>query len=216
MSRIRVPLLIALSVISCTWSVRALVGYAVHLNQREVVAAIRSSEVLPEDALIARAMAMDEAVLPAIGCNATVYEDMAVLAAQGVDRSLLASDDADADAPLKNMQDVLATRLSCTPLDGKAWLDVAIVTTYREGITAHALEAYRMSQRVAPGESWLAQKRLLFALRFRPLMNADARSIAIQDLHVLEHAHPNRMTAVEHAAKVDSSQALYALFAEGV
>ena len=112
------------------------------------------------------------------------------------------------------MQDELAAHLSCSPTDGKAWLDFATIDIYREGFTPKAAAAYRMSQRVAPGESWLAQKRLLFALQFHDLLTPADIRVAQQDIAVLKRAHPNRMKDVLTDAGIADEASLSALFAD--
>jgi hypothetical protein len=162
---------------------------------------------------ITSAIADYEHTTAALPCNAALNTELSLLRARHTDNAMLESDTTQADAALEQMQPQLGALLACTPMNGKAWLDFAILTTYNEGFTARARGAYAMSAYVAPGESWLAEKRLIFALKFRPLLDASARAVAVADLRVLEHAHPNRMNAVIKESEVSGAPELYALFA---
>ena len=84
--------------------------------------------------------------------------------------------------------------------------------SYREGFNKRSLNAYKMSQQVSPGESWLAEKRLLFAVKFRPLFDAPALEAARKDIATLERAAAFRLKNVFKAANVNSVEDLYALF----
>ncbi len=212
MSSKRLILFFILGVFVLLWSVPVLVGQYVRSGHADVLAAIRAGEPTP-DAVIARTIAEDEAALRLAPCNLALRSELVLLNAQHVDAAAAAPENADEDVPLARLQHALDEQLACAPTDGKAWLDEAMIGIYRGGITPQSLAAYRMSARVAPGESWLAEKRLLFALEFRPVFDAKSLAVAQRDLVVLERAHPNRMTEVMKAANVTSKPQLYALFA---
>lgn len=210
MSRPRLVFLLLLGLSSLAWSGVILVGQAVRTAHHAAVATVRNHQALAQEELLP-AIADYQRLLSLFPCRSELVKDVALLLALKADRAALAADAA-SDAALADTQALLAERLSCTPLDGKAWLDDAGVAAYREGFARHALESYKMSAVVAPGESWLAEKRLMFALSFRALFDAQACGIAAQDVAVLARAHPNRMKRVLMASRLDSQEALSKLF----
>lgn len=209
----RLACCLALCLLSCAWATAALLAQSARLDHRGLVAAIRTGETLPENAGLDRAIATDERALRVAPCDIALRRDLLVLLAQQSDRAMLSPDISAADTALTRTQDTLAALLACAPMDGNAWLDFAKVSIFRQGFTAEAAGAYRMSATVAPGESWLAEKRLLFALKFRPLLDGKDREVARHDIAVLKRAHPNRMSAIMKAAKAETPDDLSALFA---
>jgi hypothetical protein len=198
--------------LAVAWSAQALIGHAVRLTQQPVIQAIRKGDVAPDRRTIAAAMAQYAWAMRLSPCNTALFADRALLAAYEADSTMASADMRHGDAALDSMQSLLVARLACTPRDGKAWLDVAMLDVFREGVSPRALMAYRMSALAAPGESWLAKKRLEFALTFLPVLKDDELAVARADLAVLERAHPNNLLAVQAAAQVADKQALYALF----
>lgn len=210
MSPRRLVFFLSLCALCLLWSSVALMVSGTRFEYRNMIEAIRAGEQLPPPQALNDAIGAYTWVMGLSPCNADLHADMALLLGQGTDDSMN-DEQADEDAALARMQDEVAARLACTPADGKAWLDFATIDIYREGFTKRSLAAYRMSALVAPGESWLAQKRLLFALQFRPLLTDEALAIAKNDLVVLKRAHPNRMTDVMKAASLTEPE-LYAAF----
>lgn len=213
MSHARLAFCVVVCLASVAWAVLALFEQSVHINHRELVAAVRSGAKLPLRPTLTDAVARETRALALQPCGMALHRDRLLLLGYQSDAAMLSPDIAAADVVLTHTQAALAALLSCTPMDGKAWLDFAMLRIYREGFTPRAADAYAMSARVAPSESWLAEKRLFFALKFRPLLDAKARQVALRDLEVLKRAHPNRMSAVMKLAAVSSPEALQALFA---
>jgi len=212
MSRARVGWFFAVAVCAVVWSAQALVGHAARLENQPIIMMIRSGEAVPEKRALATSIADYESALKWAACNTALHADLSLLLAQNADAAMALPDAKQGDSALEAMKKMLVSRLACTPRDGKAWLDVAMVDVFREGATPRALSAYRMSALAAPGESWLAKKRLEFALMFLPVLTANEIAIARADLAVLEHAHPNNMIAIQAAAQVENKPALYAIF----
>lgn len=200
-------------VLSCLWAVTALLAYNLRYQHRHLIQDIRAGRQV-QPARLDAAITHYQRILALTPCNAKLYDDLGLLAAYGVDTAMEGEDMDRTDAELAQMQQVLNARLGCMPSDGKAWLDLAIITSYREGLSKQALADYAMSARVSPGESWLAQKRLSFAVKFRPLLDAEAKAVVTRDMATLSHAHPNHMTAVMDEAGVKTPEAFAALFAE--
>ena len=208
MSYVRIPFFLILCMVSCIWAGLALYAQTVRLEHFSLISSIKAGSAVAGQPALNRAMRI-------VPCSVPLHREAALLLTQSVDNIIVAPDAHDSseeDAYLSKTLQVLGSLLACTPMDGKAWLDFAMVNTYREGFTPRSLEAYKMSERVSPGESWLAEKRLLFALEFRPLFDTEARAAAGNDLKTLEIAHPNHMNAVLKASQVGSLQKLYALF----
>lgn len=206
MSPRRLVFFLSVCALALLWSAVTLSVSGTRFQYRNVIESIRDGKEPPSAQVLSEVIASYASTMQMAPCNAGLHQDMALLLGQGADAS-------DEDTPLKQIQDELATHLSCSPTDGKAWLDFATIDIYREGFTKRALGAYHMSALVAPGESWLAEKRLLFALQFRSLFDASAMNVAQEDLVVLKRAHPNRMGEVMKVAQVQDEAALYAMFA---
>ncbi len=212
MSRARLGVFAAVCVLAVLWSVPVLSAHVVRLENQTIVQAIRKAKSPVDRRALASAMSHYQWAMELAPCNVALHADLAVLRAHDADVAMTSPDVARSDAALEAMQRLLTTHLACTPRDGKAWLDYAVVNTMREGANARGLKAYRMSALASPSESWLAKKRLEFAITFLPILGKPEITIAREDLSVLERAHPNNMLAVEAAAQVDNKQAVYALF----
>ena len=212
MSREKLSLWVVLSIISIVWASLALFADLTQRSHRDLVAALGTnpSSITLSDATAA--IADIERALRVVPCNMPLSKQRVLLLAYVTDQLMRSGTLQQADDALDQTHVALKNQLSCTPMDGKAWLDFAIVTVHREGFSSAAAQAYAMSARVAPGESWLAQKRLEFALAFRPLLDASARQIAQHDIIVLQHAHPIRMQAILKIAGLESATSLQALF----
>ncbi len=211
MSPRRLVFFLSVAGLSVLWSVVAVLVSGTRFEYRNVIESIRAGGEPPNAQVLHDAIDAYQSALSMSPCDADLHKDMGLLLGQHTDVGMAA--DADADAGLKDVQNEVAARLSCTPADGKAWLDFATIDIYREGFTKRALGAYVMSAQVAPGESWLAEKRLLFALQFRPLLDDRALVVAKNDLAVLKRAHPNRMNEVIKLAGLPDEHAFYAVFA---
>lgn len=214
MSRNRQLLFVAICLCSSIWVIAVLFVASIRFEHKGMIDMIRNGNAQAEPKRVSEALVKFAGTLRVIPCDQGLSDDYLLLRAYDADQSLNSGDDARADAALAAMEEALGQRLSCTPHDGKAWLDLATVLTVREGFSSRALENYKMSARVAPAESWLAQKRLEFALSFRPMLDQEALQHAQADIAVLERAHPNKMTAVKTAADVESTQALRDMFAQ--
>ena len=212
MSRRQVSLFVVLAIAAIGWSAPTLLVQSIRLQHHQLFADMRSGVTPVDPVYVAKAIADYVWVRGLPPCNLAIHRNLVLLSAYQTDWALNVGDIDTADTALDQTNDTLTSLLSCAPADGKAWLDLAMITTYREGFTSHALVAYKMSARVAPGESWLAQKRLEFALKFRPLFDAPATEISRHDIAVLQIAHPIRMKAVLKLAALKTPEELAALF----
>lgn len=213
MSRPRLLFILALGSCALAWSILVFISYDTRADHRAVLMKIYQAKAPVAVAALDAAINDYENSMALVPCNNALHEDMSLLLAQRADSAMTDATTDDEDVAMEAMQSELASHLACSPMDGKAWLDIATMMTYREGVTPRALSAYRMSANVAPGESWLAEKRLLFALQFRPVLDNKSRDVAKQDIAVLGRAHPNRMATVMKAASVENETQLAALLA---
>ena len=200
---------VVLCMAATIWSVLALSAQYVRLEYGGLISAIRSGTSTAEQLKVDKAIAHYESITRIVRCNAQLQRELALLSIYGADIA-----DAEVDTYLGKTLHTLSSLLSCMPTDGKAWLDYATLNTTREGFTGRSLAAYKMSQRVTPGESWLAEKRLLFALKVRPLFDAEALKAATSDIDTLQRGHPMRILAVLKEANLKSADDLYALFSD--
>jgi hypothetical protein len=210
MSRLRLAFFAAVCLASLLWASQVFLGLSVRFSHQGLVETVRSGKLVTDDKRVAGAMIDYENAVNSLPCNSSLLSDLALLRAYTTDMELESSEEG-GEAALNSMHAALVAQLKCSPRDGKLWLDLANIGTLREGLSDTARAAYAMSAKVAPGESWLAEKRLIFALKFQPMLDDSMRSVAQSDLAVLERAHPNRMSAVQKEAAVESSEALYAV-----
>lgn len=212
MSRTRVVFFVVLCVASCVWASSVFLGLSVRFSHQGMVEAIREGKAINDKKALARAMLDYENAIATLPCNHALLADLSLLRAYSADRAMESPDENNEAEALEAMRASLLAQLTCSPRDGKVWLDLAAIDTLREGFAAPARKAYAMSANVAFGESWLAEKRLQFALRFQPMWDEPMRKVGRADLAVLERAHPNRMMAVLDSAQIESPDALYALY----
>lgn len=210
---LQITFFILLCAISFIWAVIAISAQLVRLENHTIISAIYSNATpAPKQQDIEKAIASYEWIMHFVPCNAQLHKDLALLLTKNTDLAVSNSDAVAEDKYLAKTLETLASQLSCTPMDGKAWLDYATLITYREGFNRSSLSAYKMSEHVSPGESWLAEKRLLFALKFRPLFDTEALEATSKDIATLERAAPFRLSIIFKAANLNSVQDLTLLF----
>lgn len=202
---------VVLAISSCIWAAMAITAQYVRLEHRSLIAEIRQNTAVVTLPELDTAIAKYEHALQFVPCNAGLYKDISLLTAYGTDIAM-AQNMEDDNYYLAKTLDTLESLVACSPMDGKAWLDIATLNNFYEGFTDNSLNAYKMSQRVTAGESWLAQKRLLFALQFLPLFDKEALAAARSDIATLQRAHPNHLTSILKAAEVKKVDELYGLF----
>lgn len=200
------------TIIAVLWSAQVVVTHLVRLDNQPILHMIRNGKKVPNHREVAASIGAYQSALKYAPCNALLHADLALLAAYKADSAMAAPALNLEDAALEAMQQVLVSYLGCTPRDGKVWLDLAMLDVVRQGATPRTLMAYRMSALAAPGEAWLAKKRLEFAITFLPIFSAKELAVVRADLAVLERAHPNNMMALQAAAQVKNKRALYTLF----
>ncbi|MFZ4125672.1 MAG: hypothetical protein ACOYJ2_06345 [Rickettsiales bacterium] len=214
MSPSRLTLFAALAVACIAWSLPVMYAETVRLNHQSILQEIRDGKTLPKPAALNAAIARYDSAIGRLPCIMPLHEELGLLVALRTD-SIMQSQDLNAQADaLDAMDRTLTNLLVCTPTNGKAWLDLAMINVYREGFSKRSAQAYVMSGKVSPVESWLAEKRLIFILPFASLLDANGHKTITNDLATLDVAHPNHMSAVMAAAKVDSKAALASMLGQ--
>lgn len=213
MSVARRSLFVVICAVCCGWAALVFQAQTTRLDAQELLGALRQNKDLPEYPKLSDAIVAYRSATRLRPCDAALTRDLTLLHARASEEALFNADLDASDRALDDAQQTLERQLTCAPLDGKAWFDLAMLNAHREGITVRTLAAYRMSAQVAPGESWLAQKRLQFAITFRPLLDEAALDVVKRDLAVLALAHPMRLDAVMKATQLKSKDELHALFA---
>jgi len=194
------------------WALLALYAQYVRLEHRNLLSQIEERKAAVALPKIEEAIADYEHAMRIVPCNILLHKDLALLAAQGADLAMTQPYGEDIDYYLEKTLNVLSSQLSCAPMDGKAWLEYAIINSHREGFTEHSLNAYKMSQRVTAGEAYLAERRMVFAVQFRPLFDAEAVAAARSDLVTLKRAAIFRMQNIIKAGGLKTEEEVYALF----
>ncbi len=212
MSRSTLLLFVALAIASIAWSFITLYATATQYRHRDLIATMLANKTPLAIADVNASIADIEHTMHIAACNIPLSNQLMLLLVYSTDLHLHMGGLLEADDALEEAHAAMENHLSCAPRDGKAWLDFAMIQVQREGFSDAANYAYAMSARVAPGESWLAQKRLDFAVKFQPIMTASAKKIALRDIAVLQLAHPIRMQAVLKRAALKTPDELTALF----
>jgi hypothetical protein len=102
---------------------------------------------------------------PTTRCNDVYTRARLTVALAALGAASKANDPRFRDAAEKNALDIAEHRLSCNPLDGNAWLRLAMVEAEGNRTTPATIDALHMSYRSAPNESWIIEARLPFATR---------------------------------------------------
>lgn len=207
----RIAFLSILVVCALVWIALVLYTQYVQFSHRSLLTAIygRSNDVTVEN--LDAAITDYTNTLRILPCSARLHSDVILLNTKAADIAMKEGIEEEYDFYLSNTLTALESLLSCTPADGKAWLDYATLNTYREGFTEQSLAAFKMSQSVTPGEAWLAEKRLRFALMFGPLLDEEAIKAVKSDFATLDRGAPFRLGLIMQATG-KSKEELYELF----
>ncbi len=111
--------------------------------------------------------------------------------------------------PTKAAADVSAL-LSATPMNGGAWLDLAIARRASGASTENVAAALAMSNVTAPNEARFMAGRAEFALPFWAALPRDARNSLIADLisgwDAVDAPHRERLSKTLHLAPEDAGE----------
>jgi len=162
-SLVATPILFAIAASVLLLSARALIAFAGDADLYDLAAAIEIGGDLPDADYLAGFVTRNDIGGPTADCGdsftrASLTVTLAAYAA--------AADAGDFDAAERLRGSALRAaehRLVCNPLDGNAWLRVAMLKARGQGPVGSAVEALRMSYRTAPGEAWVLETRLGFA-----------------------------------------------------
>jgi len=108
------------------------------------------------------------------------------LAAVGAAYKELASSGADqVDTALDEAEATLREALRCRPMDGHAWLRLAIVEARIVGPNNGVLEMLRMSYRTAPNEAWITHFRIPFVSQLYESGFTEVKPLLEEDIHAV-------------------------------
>lgn len=206
----RLAFLSSLCVAAIAWAGLAIYAQYVQISHAKLLLTMDSEA--PALDVLDEAIESYENALRIFPCSVGLYYDLLRLTSFGADIVMAQPYADESDFYLAKTMEVLADRLSCSPTDSKAWLDYAMLNTYREGFTGTSLAAFKMSQKVAPGESWLAEKRIIFALKFYPLLDKAALQAARSDLTTLDRESQFRINYIVRTYNIKSEKDFRALF----
>lgn len=199
---------------SLVWIALAVPSSFVRYEHRALRDAVRPGTPPPEPQALAQAIADYDAVAARGPCHPHLHSERATFRLHAADQAMAAGAVALSEAHLDEAIVALQTHLRCSPMDGGAWINLAMLHVRHEGFGKRALDAYRLSAAVAPQEAWLAEKRLKFALEFYLLFDGEAMGIAQRDIAVLERALLKRQLDFAEETGVGSLENLTNVFAQ--
>jgi hypothetical protein len=206
----------ALFLFICTaaavWSGLVFYTKYVRLDHQTLIQNIKADNGTNDKGALVKAIADYEQTIAFVPCDIALHQDLALLAARGADIAMAEPYGQDTDFFLGKSLDAMASSLSCNPRNGEVWLDFAIINNYYEGFTTRSLQAFKRSQHVTPNEAWLAEKRVIFALEFRPLLDAEAIAAVRSDLATLERGAGFRIPVILKASGLKSPKELVDFF----
>ena len=208
----RLVLVTFLCVAASLWGLLVLYAQYVQLDHAMLITNIRAGSNFSDKQTLKKAIADYDRVIAVLPCNAPLYQDLLLLTAHSADMAMAEPYAEDVGFYLEKTLETLSALLSCTPHDGKVWLDFATINNYYEGFTGRSLEAYKMSQRVTPSESWLAEKRIIFALKFQPFLDTEALAAVRSDLETLGRGAGFRMPNILKLSGLKSKEELEKFF----
>lgn len=149
-------------------------------------------------------------------CYGRLYHRLSLLRIVAAEAALFTGDIAGSLDYTEEALHALETHLRCAPLDGKAWLDYALILAEERGFDAEALQAWKQSATVAPREAWLLEQRLLIALQFYPFLDEEALQLAQRDSRTMADANPNRIRHFLKLLEMDSLNQLETVFTKSL
>ena len=102
------------------------------------------------------------------------------------------------DAAERNALEIARHRLTCNPLDGNAWLGLAVIETQSSGPAPTTIDALRLSYWAAPNEGWVMEARLPFATRLYLAGVAGFESEYLDDLRRFADYEPINQVAATY------------------
>ena len=145
-------------------SVAALASFARNADIRDLAASIEAGHD-PDPDYLSRFVANNGLDRPSNDCGDALTRARLTVTVAALERATKGTDLALIDAAMQNALETAKHRLSCNPLDGNAWLRLAMIEVQSSGPAPAVIDALRLSFWSAPNESWVMESRLPFATR---------------------------------------------------
>lgn len=193
------------------WAVLSLYTTFTEFNNSTAIDAIKSNRAVSAHDLSAMKSEYHTALM-VLPCNSSLQRDYHVILGHESDNSASRGDSAAYSAALESLRGQLKSTLACQPLDGKLWLDYAMISLELSGFDDDVRKSYLLSQAMSPRESWLAEKRTYLAINLAPILNDALKQRALNDLMVLDAANHYRLNGIYKKTPYTTLPQLQALF----
>lgn len=149
------------------------------------------------------------------GCDASAWENLAIVRVSLVDAAFESNDAGSADRHLSGAKEAIERVLACSPGSTLAWTLLAWIEQVRNDDTPHLRELVQMSFRTGPFEGWPLVRRLEIMLRFTaPLSETEKKQIADQSRWLLQFSLWNVLADFYMVGSDAQKDMLYPIFAE--
>lgn len=149
------------------------------------------------------------------GCDASAWENLAIVRISLVDAAFEANDAESADRHLSGAKEASERVLACSPGSTVAWTMLAWIEQVRNDDTPLLRELVQMSFRTGPYEGWALVRRLEIMLRFAaPLSETEKKQIADQCRWLLQISLWNVLAEFYMAGDDAQKDMLHPIFAE--
>ena len=142
----------------------ALASFAKAADVRDLAASIEKG-FQPDADYLSRFVRDNGLDRPSSDCGDALTRARLTISLAALDAAGKGFDLALIDAATKTALESARHRLACDPLDGNAWLRLAMIEVQSSGPAPAAIDALRLSYWSAPSESWVMAARLPFATR---------------------------------------------------
>ncbi|MEZ5841298.1 MAG: hypothetical protein R3D02_13020 [Hyphomicrobiales bacterium] len=148
------------------------------------------------------------------GCRGDALRAALTVRLHQFDAARGAGDPAAMDAAYEGVETAARAVLACSPLDGNAWLRLAMVDLQILGPVPAVLDELNMSYWVAPNEGWIIADRIAFAARLVDTGLAGVSGTLARDVRkYAASAEPKDVAALFSAAPVSARDEFQAALA---
>jgi hypothetical protein len=201
------PILFVLATALVVQSIRALASFAGDANTRDLAASIERG-VQPDPAYLSSFISNNGLDRGSTDCGDAVTRARLTVSLAALDAAIKGSDLASIDVAKKNALEIVKHRLNCNPLDGNAWLRLAMIEAQSSGALPGAVDALRLSYWSAPSESWVMEARLSFATRLYLADVPGFETEYLEDLRRFATYEPTNQVAKTYAETASRIKAL--------
>jgi hypothetical protein len=188
-------------------SIVALASLARSADTRDLAESIENG-FEPEAAYIFRFVSVNGLDRPSSDCGDAFTRSRLTVGLAALEVANKGEDVTLVDSAEKNALDIVKHRLDCNPLDGNAWLRLAMIEVQASGPAPAAIDALRLSYWSNPNESWVMEARLPFATRLYLAGAAGFESEYLDDLRRFATYEPAKQVAAAYVATAPRIQAL--------